>query len=123
MGPRVFPILISTALIILGVLFVVQTLRGADALVEEHVAEELRDADHKQAAFIVGLLVAYALLFNRAGYVVATTAFLPAVARVLGSRRLLRDIVIGALIAVGAFLVFTRLLSIELPGGVLGDVL
>ena len=56
MGPRVFPILISTSLIVFGLLFVVQTLRGTDVAVEER-SGELRDADHKQAAFIVGLLV------------------------------------------------------------------
>jgi putative tricarboxylic transport membrane protein len=123
MGPRVFPILISTSLIVLGLLFVVQTLRGTDVAVEEHVAGELREADHKQAALIVGLLVAYAMLFNRAGYVVATTVFFPAVARVLGSRQPLRDVIVAALLAITAFLVFTRLLSIDLPVGVLGDTL
>ena len=123
MGPRVFPILISTALIILGVLFVVQTLRGTDVAVEEHVANELVEADHKQAVFVVGLLIVYAVLFTRAGYVVATTAFFPAVARVLGSRQPLRDVVVGALLAITAYLVFTRLLSIDLPGGVLSDIL
>jgi putative tricarboxylic transport membrane protein len=123
MGPRVFPVLISVALIVLGVLFVVETLRGADPEVEQHVATELRTADHFQVVLVVGLLVAYTLAFDRLGYVVATTVFLPAAARILGSRQVLRDVVVGVAVAIAAFVVFTKLLSIDLPTGVMGDVL
>jgi putative tricarboxylic transport membrane protein len=123
MGPRVFPVLISVTLIVLGVLFIVETLRGADEQLEEHVATEQRTADHRQAAIIVGLLVAYTLAFNRLGYVVATPLFIAAASRALGSRRLLRDVVVGAAIGVVAFVVFTKWLSIKLPTGVMGDVI
>jgi putative tricarboxylic transport membrane protein len=123
MGPRVFPVIISVSLIILGVLFIIETLRGADPDLEEHVATELRTADQRQVAILIATLVVYTALFNRLGYVVATTLFLPTVARVLGSRRLLRDVVVGAAVAVSAFLVFTKLLSIDLPTGVMGDVI
>lgn len=123
MGPRVFPVLISVTLIVLGVLFIVETLRGADDEVEEHVATELRTADQRQAAIIVALLVAYTLAFNRLGYVVATTLFIAAAARALGSRRSLRDVVVGVAVAVAAFVVFTKWLSIDLPTGVMGDVI
>jgi putative tricarboxylic transport membrane protein len=120
MGPRVFPVIISCALIGLGVLLVIETLRGADAAVEDHVTHERRTSDHKQAAFIVGLLLAYAWSFQRVGYVVATTLFLPASARVLGSRQPVRDSVVAVIIAVVAFKVFTDLLSIDLPEGWFG---
>lgn len=122
MGPRVFPVIISCSLIVIGALFVIETLRGADAAVTEHVSEELRTADHKQAALVVALLIAYASAFERIGYIVATTAFLPAVAHVLGSRRLLRDLVVAVVLSVVAFTVFTELLSIALPEGVMGGV-
>ena len=123
MGPRVFPVLISVTLIVLGVLLVVETLRGADPDVDEHVAEELRTSDQWRAAVIVGLLVAYTLMFNRLGYVVATGLFFAAASRSLGSRRLVRDLVAGAAVAVVAFVVFTKWLSIDLPTGVMGDVI
>ena len=119
MGPRVFPVIISSSLIVLGVLFIIETLRGADEAVERHVDAEARTADHRHAAIILGLLIAYAWLFERAGYVAATTALFPAVSRVLGSRRLLRDVIVGAIVSVVAFTVFTELLSIDLPEGVM----
>lgn len=119
MGPRVFPVIISAALIVLGVLFVIETLRRADDAVEKHVATELRTADHRQAAMIVGLLIVYAWAFERIGYVVATTALFPAASRVLGSRRLLRDVIVAVILSVVAFTVFTELLSIDLPEGVM----
>jgi putative tricarboxylic transport membrane protein len=119
MGPRVFPVMISVALIVLGVLFVIETLRGADEAVEQHVVDEHRTADHRQAAIIVGLLIGYAFLFERVGYVVTTMVFFPAVSRVLGSRRPLRDVIVGVIVSVAAFTVFTELLSIDLPEGVM----
>ena len=119
MGPRVFPVIISISLIVLGVLFIIETLRGADEAVEKHVVAEHRTADHKQAAIIVCLLIVYAWSFERIGYVVATAAFLPAVSRVLGSRSLLRDVIVGVILSVVAFTVFTELLSIDLPEGVM----
>lgn len=122
MGPRVFPVIISCSLIAVGVLFVIETWRRADAGVEVHVAGELQTADHKQAALVVTLLVAYAAVFERVGYIVATTVFLPAVAHVLGSRRLLRDVVVAVILSVFAFTVFTKLLSIDLPEGVMSGV-
>ena len=117
MGPRVFPVVISISLIVLGALLVIETLRGADPAVEEHVAAERESADHKQAAFVVALLLAYAWTFERIGYVLATALFFPSVARVLGSRQPLRDAVVAVIIAVIAFKVFTDLLSIDLPAG------
>jgi putative tricarboxylic transport membrane protein len=117
LGPRVFPVVVSTAMILLGVLLIVETLRGADHLVEDHVTEERRSSDHKQAAFVVVLLIVYSWLFERIGYILATVLFLPAAARVLGSRRPLRDVIVAVVIAGAAFKLFTDLLSIDLPEG------
>ena len=123
MGPRVFPVIISNGLIVCGLALVVQVLRGADRYLTNHVEEELRSSDPALVALVIGLLIAYAAAFERVGYVVSTSLFLPAVSRVLGSRKLLRDVVVAVLLAVVAFTVFTRLLNIDLPAGVMGDVL
>jgi putative tricarboxylic transport membrane protein len=66
----------------------------------------------------VGALVAYLLLLEPLGYVVATTAFFPPVARLLGSRSPLRDVVIGLGLALILYILFTQFLGVDLPAGV-----
>ena len=123
MGPRVFPVAISVGLIVVGVAFVVQVWRRGDEYLQTHVETELETTEPRQAAAVLAVLIAYAAAFRPVGYVVATALFLPAVAWILGSRQLLRDAVVAIAIAIGAFMVFTHLLNIDLPTGVLGDLL
>lgn len=123
MGPRVFPVIISAGLIVIGVAFVAQVWRRGDDFLLTHVDEEIRTAEHGLAALVIVLLALYAAAFEPVGYVVSTSLFLPAVARALGSRRVLRDVVVAILLACTAFLLFTRLLNIDLPNGVMGDML
>ena len=61
------------------------------------------------------LLGAYAVAFERAGFVTATAVFMTLQARVLGSRRWMRDLLISIGVAGAAFLLFDRLLNIRLP--------
>ena len=50
---------------------------------------------------------------------VATTLFLPAAARILGSRNLVRDVTVGLVLAVVVYFGFTEFLGVRLPAGVL----
>lgn len=74
---------------------------------------------------LLALLVGYAIVltYTVVGYVIATAAFFFAAARVLGSspprRVLLRDVAVAVGLSLGIYLVFTRLLGIALPSGVL----
>ncbi|MDQ3937195.1 MAG: tripartite tricarboxylate transporter TctB family protein, partial [Chloroflexota bacterium] len=51
------------------------------------------------------------------GYIIATGLFVPAAARVLGSRQLLRDLIVGFAIATVVYVGFTRYLGVRLPAG------
>jgi len=66
---------------------------------------------------VVAALLAYALLMGPLGYIVATTLFFVAVARILGSRAPIRDLVAGFAIAVVLFVAFTQFLGVDLPAG------
>ena len=61
------------------------------------------------------LLAAYVAVLERAGFVTSTTVLMTLTARVLGSRRWVRDLLVSALVAGSAFLLFDRLLSVKLP--------
>jgi putative tricarboxylic transport membrane protein len=62
-------------------------------------------------------------LIGWAGFVIAGTALFWCVARGFGSRRTLRDAVIGLALALGIYLFFVKLLNVNLPAGWLAPLL
>ena len=64
-------------------------------------------------------IIAYLLLAERGGFVVASAALFWLTARAFDSRRPLRDAAFSVAISVGAYLVFARVLQLALPAGVL----
>ena len=63
-------------------------------------------------------ILAYLLLAERGGFVVASAALFWLTARAFDSRRPLRDAAFSVVISVGAYLVFARVLQLSLPAGV-----
>jgi len=122
-GPAFFPIVVSLALILLGLWFVVRTTLLPDADLATKAAEEDAATHWSGTGLLLGVLLAYAFTLDSLGYVLATTIFLPAVARILGSRALIRDVAVGLVVSVSMYYAFTRPLGIRLPGGVLGPLL
>lgn len=122
-GPMFFPIVVSVALILLGLWFVVRTTVLLDVDLVEQAAKEDAATHWGGTGLLLGVLLAYAFTLEPLGYVLATVVFLPAAARILGSRALIRDVAVGIVISVSMYYAFTRPLGIRLPGGVLGPVL
>ncbi|MEV4574545.1 tripartite tricarboxylate transporter TctB family protein [Nonomuraea jabiensis] len=125
-GPRAFPLLVGAGLAVVSVIGVVQAFRpgtrapatAVDAGVPEDGGGEAAEKPHwPSVLLLIGSLAAYALLLVPAGYWQATTAFFVAVARVLGSRRLVRDVLVGLALALATYFLFDRLLGITLPPG------
>lgn len=115
-GPRFFPLLVVFLLTVLSGVYVLQQVRalarGSEPLPAERFQHMLA------AALLVALLVGYAFLLPTAGYVATTAPFFVATARVLGSRHLLRDVVVGIALSLVVYVGFTRLLGVFLPQGV-----
>jgi putative tricarboxylic transport membrane protein len=112
-GPGAFPLLVGGGLAVVAVLGVVQAFRtGASG--------EAGEETHWPSVFmLLGALAGYALLLVPAGYWQATTVFFVVVARVLGSRRLVRDVLVGLVLALATYFLFDRLLGITLPPGLI----
>lgn len=70
-------------------------------------------------ALLLGVLVAYILLLEVLGFILASGLLVVGAARILGSRKLARDLVVAAVLTPSVYLCFTRLLDIRLPEGVL----
>ncbi|MFC9688917.1 tripartite tricarboxylate transporter TctB family protein [Kribbella sp. NPDC056951] len=113
-GPRFFPLLVTTAWLVFSVGYLVEGLRSAKT------AKTKGDRAWFEPVALSALLVLYALLVVPLGYLIATALLFFAAARVLGSRQLVRDIVVALVLAIVVYVAFTRFLDISLPEGVLG---
>ena len=133
-GPRFFPSLVAAGLVLLGVLLATAALRRGNAnIAERRTAEEQThgtksvpwlpdgDATNRRAlGFLAAGLLLCLALFERGGFVMASSGLFWVAARGFGSRRPLRDAVIAVGLSVVVFLAFTRGLGLALPVGVLG---
>lgn len=117
-GPRVFPLLVGAGMCLVSAIGVVQAFRGTDLEQIEELREEIRATHWPSVLLLVAALLGYALLLPPLGYWQTTAVFFVAVARVLGSRRLLRDAVVGLVLALAVYVLFDRLLGISLPPGI-----
>lgn len=121
-GPRVFPWAVGIGLLILGVLFVLRTTVLLDKDLAAEAMEEEASTDWRTTLLGLVSLVAYAVLLHPLGYALATALFFPLAARLLGSTHWRRDILIGLAFGFGIYLIFTRVLGVRLPAGLLGFI-
>jgi len=122
-GPRVIPYIIGAGLALTGLWLAIDVLRGK--LANAAGGEDAEDADPTlptdwaTVGILAGALMAYLLLIERAGFVIASTVLFVGAAFGMGSRRVLRDLALGAALSLIAYVVFTQGLSLRLPDGVL----
>jgi putative tricarboxylic transport membrane protein len=110
-GPRVFPVIIGTALLILGIAF------GASVRRTPAVAGE--PVRHAAIAWLVAGLALATAAMQPLGFPVAAAAIFSFTARAFGSRRIVRDVAMGLALGALVYVVFSRGLGVSLPGGVL----
>lgn len=123
-GPRVFPYLIGSVMILLSVMLAVATARGDRGEKEE--GEDIDpDAtpDMVTVLKLVGILVFNIATINLLGWAVTGAILFAGCAWSLGSKTLLRDILIGVVISVGSWYFFYSALGIPLSPGILDGIL
>lgn len=118
-GSGFFPLIVTAGLLFFSALFMLQTTLRPDAALQQHTADEAEATNWRTVGLAVLCLLVYAFLLAPLGYVVATTIFFPVAARVFGSRRWIRDIVIGLATSLVLFVGFTQFLGVRLPAGIL----
>ena len=123
-GPRVIPTIVGAGLIVLGIWYAVDILRrgGAAPSSESEDVDPSLPTDWAALGLLAVALVAYLLLIRPGGFIIASAVMFVIAAFAMGSRRYVRDIVIGILLAVAVYLVFTRGLEVRLPDGVLSGI-
>lgn len=123
-GPRFFPYIVGTLLVAVAVALAIAVYRG-----DTGPAEDSEDVDPDQPldwtaiCVIVVAFAAQALLINVVGWPLAVTVMFAAVAKALGAGGIVRQLLAGGALSVVVWLVFVKLLSVALPGGVLLEMI
>jgi putative tricarboxylic transport membrane protein len=109
-GPKAMPGLVAIGLGILGVANVVNAFRGA--------LPERESLQWSPIILILGGLAALiAIIAVGGGFIIATAILFTATSAAFGRTAYVTDLIIGLVIAVVIYLVFSKLLSLTLPVG------
>ena len=116
-GPNFFPAIVAAGLVALGAWLLWETLSGG----WRSLAQPEPGTEHafKTNSFVwvsAGLFLHMALI-GTAGFVIAGTLLFACVARGFGSRRVVRDVALGVVLALAIYLFFVKLLNVGLPAG------
>lgn len=123
-GPRVFPYVIGTVTVVLGLLLVVVTLRGDVPEGEGGEDVDLRQpADWLTVLKLVGVLLFTVLTISFLGWAISGAVLFVGAAWSLGSRTLVRDVIVGLVLSVSSWYFFHEGLGVILPAGILDGVL
>lgn len=123
-GPRLFPYVIGTGMVVLAVLLAIATARGDVPQAEEGEDVDLTTpASWVTVAQLVGIMVLNLLLVNVLGWAITGALLFAGAARVLGSQRLVIDLLAGAVLSVGSWYFFYSGLGVPLSPGVLDGIL
>jgi len=112
-GPKAFPLLLAAVIGLCGLRLL---LKGG------HAVEANPSGANIRIAIMVGLLAAYALLFQWLGFVLATALMSTLVGRLFGGSWH-RCLIGSAGLGLGFFLLFDKVMDVVLPAGVLGGLL
>lgn len=133
-GPKVLPTIVAGGLVLCGILLTLSAWRGKDEsaglgddLLGEHDAEEVEDIldlDEPPVPWlnlgaVVAMLVVYAFLYIPLGFILATTLFLFGLTTWVHPAKWVRNLVFAVLVPAGVYLLFTEVLSVRLPSGIL----
>lgn len=119
-GPQIFPYIIAIGMAITGAYIAWKSYRGEDEVAE---IEDTGPTDWKSVAIIAAGLIAHMNLLKPLGFVPAGLILFWSVAFAFGSRRYGRDIIVGLLLALFAYVGFRYGLGLQLPPGILKGVL
>ena len=119
-GPRFTPLLVAAGLAIVGGVLLWQACTAGWKGLEGTEPPEPFFAP--AFLWIAGALGLHMVVIGFLGFTIASTLLFAMVARGLGSRRVVHDVVIGLVLAVAVFLFFTRVLNVTLPASPLGFI-
>jgi putative tricarboxylic transport membrane protein len=124
LGPKAFPRMLGVLLLLGALMLFFEILRGRRNDKEPGVAGGSQSAaqwaaHHWMVLAVAGWTALYFVAFEPLGYVLATAAYLLALTEYFNRGRRLMNVLTSTLFALGSYLMFTKLLGVNLPPGIL----
>jgi putative tricarboxylic transport membrane protein len=121
-GPGVVPRIVGVILVLLGAALAREAFTGGFRGVDEE-AEVHLPMDWISFAWVSGGIIAYGLLVEPLGFILASILLFVMVARSFGSRRWVQNTLVGLALSTFIFAVFNYGLGLMLPAGILKPLL
>jgi putative tricarboxylic transport membrane protein len=117
-SPKLFPYFVGTFLLLLSVALIIQILRGKIATPEgEQEGAEIKRSDFKAFAMVLGSIISFVILIQRAGFVISSTITFFGITLAFGIANKLKALAIAAVFSIIVYEGFTRFLNVDLPAG------
>lgn len=124
LGPRFFPMLVGGAMVLIGLFYVVDVLRGGHGDPEESEDVDVdAPADWRGVGLVSGIFLAFAALLNVLGWIIGASLLFFGLSVVLGAEHKLRAAVISVVMGLATYLLFVEVLGVTLPAGPLAGVI
>jgi putative tricarboxylic transport membrane protein len=117
LGPKAFPRLLTIGLILTAVFLLLEIVRSRRTAPRED-AEPVDPRTYVIVAAVVGWTVLYFLMFERLGYVIATTVYLFALMAYFNRGKWIANSLTAVLFCVGSYYMF-QVLGVSLARGIL----
>ncbi|WP_049556817.1 tripartite tricarboxylate transporter TctB family protein [Nonomuraea sp. SBT364] len=124
LGPRFFPMLVGGAMVVIGLFYVADVLRGGRGDPEE--SEDVdpdAPADWRSVGLVSGVFLGFAAVLELLGWIISASLLFFGLSVVLGATHRLRAAGIAVVLGVATYLLFVKGLGVTLPAGVLRGVI
>ena len=122
--PTLFPYVIGIFLMVLCLVLAISIVRGNTAVPEGlEPGDTIEKTDYVSFLYVLGSIVAYLILINHGGFVVATTVSFVGIVFAFGDKRIVRASIFAFIFAVVVFVSFTHFLHVDLPVGIFKGIL
>ncbi len=117
LGPKAFPQLLGIGLIISGVMLLIEIIK-AGKYPEARPRLTRKDIAHYWiVGAVAGWTLLYFLVFEKLGYMIATTIYLLALTTYFNKKRTVTNVLTSVLFCVISYVMFTQLLGVTLARG------
>lgn len=123
-SPKLFPYLISGYVMVQSLVLIVRIIMGDVAEPESMDGIEGSDkTDFKTFGLVLGSLLAFVLLIERAGFIIAAAVTFFGITVAFDNKKPGRAAIIGTIFVTTIYLLFTHFLRVQLPAGILKGIL
>ncbi|GAA3678853.1 tripartite tricarboxylate transporter TctB family protein [Nonomuraea antimicrobica] len=124
LGPRFFPMLVGGAMVLIGLFYVADVVRGGHAEPEESEDVDAgAPTDWRSVALVSGIFLAFAALLNVLGWIIGASLLFFGLSVALGAEHKVRAAGVSVVMGVVTYLLFVKGLGVTLPGGPLAGVI